>query len=177
MISRSKYRKKERQPQLTEIRKKRRVAWAKYMTWKAEWKYSIVMRKNSIYLGRMETQDILQTPTRRTVTNHLGCVWFSEPNKSCIPYNRLPRSSKYFICHLLGRWLVINFGHSSDNVSIHVAKFTWQWFLRSSVHIMEWPANFSDLNPFWGVLRRTVYAGGKQYTYCWLLRTAIISGW
>ena len=34
-----------------------------------------------------------------------------------------------------------------DNATIQVANSTWEWFLQNGVHVMDWPANSSNLNP------------------------------
>ena len=31
-----------------------------------------------------------------------------------------------------------------NNATIHVANFTWEWFLQNGIHIMDWPANSPD---------------------------------
>ena len=53
-------------------------------------------------------------------------------------------------------------------------------FLQNRVHAMEWPTNPPGVNPMenlWGILFRTVYAGGKQYNNVRELRTSMISAW
>ena len=56
-----------------------------------------------------------------------------------------------------------------DNAPSHAARFTTDFlkkFLVKSAQIMEWPACSPDLNPIenlWSVIKRKIYAGGKQF--------------
>ena len=64
-----------------------------------------------------------------------------------------------------------------DNASIHVSKFTKQWFSEKEIDLLEWPSISPDINPIenlWGILVRRVYAHGRQFVNFNDLKNAIL---
>ena len=67
-----------------------------------------------------------------------------------------------------------------DNAPSHRARLTQAWLSTNGVATMSWPAMSPDLNPIehlWGILTRTVYAHGRQYSSQESLKTAIYKAW
>ena len=67
-----------------------------------------------------------------------------------------------------------------DNAPCHRAQSTMRWLSEQGVAVMEWPSRSPDLNPIenlWGILVRSVYAGGKQFSTVAALREAIRAAW
>lgn len=68
----------------------------------------------------------------------------------------------------------IEFIYQQDNASIHVSSKSKEFFSSRSISLMEWPARSPDLNPIenlWGIIARTVYTNGKQYSTVQELKT------
>lgn len=67
-----------------------------------------------------------------------------------------------------------------DGASIHRAKDTKKWLHERDIPILEWPPNSPDLNPIenlWGLLARTVYANGRQFSNKEELKVEILMQW
>ena len=67
-----------------------------------------------------------------------------------------------------------------DNAPVHKSKWTMDWFSRKKVRVLDWPARSPDLNPIenlWGIMTRSVYARGRQYSNVNELRLAIQLAW
>jgi DDE superfamily endonuclease len=67
-----------------------------------------------------------------------------------------------------------------DNAPTHKSKWTTDWFSRNKVRVLDWPARSPDLNPIenlWGIMTRSVYAKGRQYSHVNDLRVAIQMAW
>lgn len=201
MVQRSRllsYRRKKKQPRLTEYHKKRRVAWAKYhVTWKAQWKQVVFSDEKKFnldgpdgaayYWHDMRKEEKIFSKRQQGGKSLMVWAGFGYEGKTNIafPTGRMKAIDyqELLEVHLLpfgerigGPFWIFQ----QDNASIHVANSTWAWFLDNGVHVMEWPANSPDLNPMenlWGILCRSVYADGKQYTNVEELKTAIISAW
>lgn len=73
-----------------------------------------------------------------------------------------------------------NYAYQQDNAPIHTSRLTKKWFADNSVHVMVWPALSPDLNPvenLWGILVRSVYASGRQFSNVLELKKEIERSW
>ena len=67
-----------------------------------------------------------------------------------------------------------------DNARPHSANSTKEFFRAMDIYVMEWPPYSPDLNPIenlWGILSRSVYNNGRQYSNVNELKTAIKLAW
>lgn len=68
-----------------------------------------------------------------------------------------------------------------DNAPSHASHYTTAWLAQKGIkddRLMSWPPNSPDLNPIenlWAILKRVVYADGKQYTSLDALWDAVFS--
>lgn len=67
-----------------------------------------------------------------------------------------------------------------DNAPIHKAKVVMDYFKAEGIEIMDWPALSPDLNPIenvWGLLVKSVYANGRQFSNVEELESSIRQSW
>lgn len=74
----------------------------------------------------------------------------------------------------------LEYKFQQDNASVHNSRRTMQWFQRSNIALLAWPACSPDLNPIenvWGILVRMVYTEHRQFESVASLKIAIIDAW
>ena len=55
-----------------------------------------------------------------------------------------------------------------------------KWFESHNINVLDWPPLSPDLNPIeniWGLMARDIYAGGKQFSNVYELKTGIQKSW
>ena len=192
------YRHMRRIPLLKKEHKEQRLAWAKdHMHWKDEWMQVIFSDEKKFNLDGPDGwnsywHDLRREP-RTLFSRQKGggslMVWgafsfngttdiaFLEGKQTSIDYVEVLNSHLLPIAETLGG---PNYVYQQDNAPIHTSKLTKKWFADNNVNVMVWPARSPDLNPvenLWGILVRSVYASGRQFSNVLELRKEIERSW
>lgn len=72
------------------------------------------------------------------------------------------------------------FKFMQDGASIHTARICNEWFHALNIDVIPWAAKSPDLNPIeniWGIMARSVYHNGKQYSTVEELKNAVLECW
>lgn len=184
--------------QLTRAHKEARLSFAhKYLLWDEEWKKVIFSDEKKFSLdGPDGSQKYWHDKRKKNETylkRNMGggslMVWagfsYYGPTPICFLSTRM-NSEKY--AELLDEVLLAYFDDKNmhdaifqqDNAPIHVSKYMMQWFSDRDIEIFKWPAKSPDLNPIenlWGILTKSVYSHGKQFSTLAELQREINASW
>lgn len=184
--------------QLTRKHKEARLRFAhKYMLWDEEWDNVIFSDEKKFSLDGPDgsqkywhdTRTKIETYVKRNMGGGSLMVWAAFSVNGTTPICFLStRMDSIKYAELLDEVLLTylddknmnNAIFQQDNAPIHVSKYMEKWFSDKNLEKLDWPAKSPDLNPIenlWGILSKSVYAHGRQFSSLAELRKSINTCW
>lgn len=193
------FKKKKREPCMTQQHKNARYEWARdHVTWDTrKWKRIIFSDEKKFNLDgpdgfafywhdlRGEEQSFSTRQQGGESVMLWGAMSYYGLSNLCVVRGNQD-SAKY--CKVLQRGLLPfaaetlgeRWTFQQDNASTHRSNYTKNWFESKEVDVMYWPAKSPDLNiieNLWGILARSVYREGRQFDNVEDLKQAIKLSW
>lgn len=194
------YKKMAKRPKISAKNVEERKKFARtYMTWENEWQSVLFSDEKPFDLdgpsGWNHWHDICKDEVQfsnRKLGGGTVKVWFamSYNHKSELAFIEGPFNSNAYMgilaSHLLPLREAVDEESDSravfqqDNAPQHTSDATQHWLEERGIPLLLWPSNSPDLNPMeniFGVLARSVYEAGRQFSSKEQLKEAIVDSW